>query len=334
MDKTYLVTGATGFIGAHLVRQIVAAGDRVKVLTRQSSLPKHLADLVRPEVELVQGDLLEPASFRAHLRGLDGIYHLAGYIATARSEARRVYDLNYTVTHNLLQELQVTPVPRMVYLASIFALAGGEKTPANEDSPYNLAGNPVGYFQAKRQAELEVRAAAKDMDIVFTYPCFCYGPGDALISSSRLLLMHLRGQLPVYFSGGLNSMDVRDAAAALILSMHKGQAGRRYLAGGVNQTYKEFFAAAAQVTGLAPPRVQVPDAVLPLAGKLGEWLAPSLGLDSQAVWMAQRYWYYDDARARQELGHTSRPLQETLADATQWFVDYGFCKAPPGFRSR
>lgn len=335
MSRTYLVTGATGFIGAHLVREIVASGDQVKILTRQKTLPAHLADLQRPDIELVQGDLLEPASFRDHLRGLDGVYHLAGFISTARQDAGRVLDLNYTVTHNLLQALRENPVPRLVYLASIFALAGGEKTPANEDTPYNLDGNPVGYFHAKRRAELEARAAAEQgMDIVFTYPCFCYGPGDALISSSRLLLLFLRRQVPVYFPGGLNSMDVRDAARALLLSMHKGQAGRRYLAGGVNQTYREFFEVAADVTGLPRLRLGLPNAVLPPAGWLGERLAPSLGLDSQAVWMAQRYWYYDDSRARRELGHTSRPLAESLYDATRWFIDNGFCKAPRGFGQR
>lgn len=332
MSKIYLVTGATGFIGAHLVRAILASGDRVKILSRQKSLPPHLADLVQPGVELVQGDLLEPASFRAHLRGLDGIYHLAGFISTSPNDAQRVLDLNYTVTHNLLAELRVQPVPRVVYLASIFALAGGEKTPANEDTPYNLAGNPVGYFHAKRCAELEMRAAAEyGMDIVFTYPCFCYGPGDALISSSRLLLMYLRGQMPMYFHGGLNSMDVRDAANALLLSMHKGQAGRRYLAGGVNQTYREFFKVASEVTGLRPVRWGMPSALLPAMGLAGEHLMPRLGLDTQAVWMAQRYWYYDDSRARTELGHVSRPLAETLRDATRWFVDNGFCKKPPSF---
>lgn len=335
MSKTYLVTGATGFIGAHLVRQIVAAGDRVKVLTRQKKLPKHLSGFDHPAIELVLGDLLEPTSFREHLRGIDGVYHLAGYISTAPAEAQRVIDLNYTVTHNLLEALRQIPVPRVVYLASIFALAGGEKTPANEDTPYNLAGNPVGYFQAKRRAELEMRAAsAAGMDIVFTYPCFCYGPGDALISSSRLLLMYLRGQLPVYFPGGLNSMDVRDAAAALMASMHKGQAGRRYLAGGYNQTYKEFFDIVADVTGKRPPLLPVPGRILPAAGFLGERLAPSLGLDTQAVWMAQRYWYYDDSRARAELGHVSRPLATTIEDATRWFANNGFCKLPKAMRRR
>lgn len=332
MSKLYLVTGATGFIGSHLVRQLVANGDRIKILTRQKRLPSHLQDFDHPAIEWVLGDLLQPDSFRDHLYGIDGVYHLAGYISTARADAKKVWQLDYQVTHNLLNELKTVSVPRLVYLASIFALAGGDKVPVNEEARYNLSGNPVTYFQAKRQAELEVRAAAKDMDIVFTYPCFCYGPGDALISSSRLLLMHLRRQLPICFSGGLNSMDVRDAASALILSMQKGEAGRQYLVGGVNQTYKEFFNIAAEVTGVAAPVLQVPNAALPALGEIGQRLAPSLGLDSQAAWMARRFWYYDDSRARQELGHQSRPLQHTLSDATQWFIDHKFCKSPPNFR--
>lgn len=333
MGKTYFVTGASGFIGAHLVRKIIADGDHVKLLTRQKQLPPHLDDLKHPQVEIVLGDLLEPASFRQHLQNIDGVYHLAGFISTAKKDTRRVTDLNYTVTHNLLTELKRAPVPRVVYLASIFALAGGSTVPANEDTPYNLQGNPVTYFHAKRRAEMEMRAAAEDgMDIVFTYPCFCYGPGDALISSSRLLLMHLRGQMPAYFSGGLNSMDVRDAATALVASMQRGQAGRRYIVGGVNQTYREFFEVASRVTGIAAPRIQIPDFILPVAGMLGQTLAPNLGLDTQAVWMAQRHWYYDDGRARRELGHKSRPLEETLTDATRWFIDNGFCKPPRSFR--
>lgn len=332
MSRTYLVTGASGFIGAHLVRRIVADGDRVKLLTRQPHLPAHLADLNNDAVEKVQGDLLEPASFRAHLRDIDGVYHLAGFISTAASDARKVWDLNYQVTRNLLDELQQCPVPRMVYLASIFALAGGDITPANEDTPYNLAASPVTYFHAKRQAELAMRAAARDMEIVFTYPTFCYGPGDALVSSSRLLLMHLRRQLPTFFSGGFNSLDVRDAAATLVASMHQGKAGQRYIVGGVNQSYQAFFRLAAQVTGIREPRIGIPDRVLPALGVVGQTLAPSLGLDSQAVWMAQRHWYYDDSRARRELGHHARSQEQMLRDATLWFIEHGFCRPPPNFR--
>ena len=330
ISKRYLITGGTGFIGAHLTQQLAAAGHTPVVLTRQGTLPHHVTQLLDGcDVEVVRGDLMRTASFAHLLSDVDGVFHLAGFISTRKQDAQKVIDLNATISHNLFDALASKPVKRVVYLASIFALAGGDPTPVTESTPYNLDGNPVGYFHAKRSSELHARKLAHDgMDIVLTYPCFCLGPGDALVSSSRPLLLYLQRRAPATFAGGWNVMDVRDAAAGLIRSMDHGRAGEQYILGGENMTFPAFYKQAEDTLGLAAPPITIPNTLAGVLGAVGGALVPSLGLDRQSAWMAQRYWYYDDRKARNEIGHRSRPLQQTLQDAAMWFAEHGFCAMP------
>jgi dihydroflavonol-4-reductase len=118
-------------------------------------------------------------------------------------------------------------------------------------------------------------------------------------------------------------MDVRDAAAGLIKAMDRGAIGERYLIGGENVTFGELFALLAAITGGRPPRVRLPPRVAALAGRVAERVSAQPPLTEQMALMSARHWYYDDARARRELGHTSRPLEETLRDAVDWFRGRG-----------
>ncbi|MCB0218718.1 MAG: SDR family oxidoreductase [Chrysiogenetes bacterium] len=334
MAKLNLVTGATGFIGSHVVQQLLEKGEKVRVLVRT---PAKLADVGidanHENLEVARGDLLDPATIGPALDGVDAIYHIAGFISTAPQDRKRVYELNFDITKNLFEACEKADVKKIVYLASIFALAGGEKTPATEESPYNLESLNVDYTKAKRQAELYAYDKAKaGMPLVFVYPCFCYGPGDVYNSSSRLVLAYIRKELPAYIPGGQNVMDVRDAAGGLILGMEKGKVGEHYIVGGKNLSYEEFFGELQQLTGMAPPKVKLPLFVGRWAGKLLEKTMKNTPLDEQAALMMGRYWYYDDARARRELGYSSRPLEETLRDSITWFCENKKARWPKDFQ--
>lgn len=321
MAPLTLVTGSTGFIGSHVAAQLIARGEPVRLLVRS---PEKLADVgidtSASGVEVAVGDLLEPASIGPALDGVDRIHHIAGVIAMGRDDGPRMRELNVTTTRNLFAAARERPIERIVYLASIFALAGGGRTPATEQAPWLLEGFPVHYVQAKREAELYARACADEgMPIVFAYPTFCYGPGDVYESSSELVLGFLRGRIPAYVNGGHNAIDVRDAATGLIAAMQLGRTGERYLIGGENVTFEETFELLSRIIGRPAPRIKLPGAVARISGRVVERLIADPPLTEQLALMSERHWYYDDSKARRELGHTSRPLEETLRDAVAWF---------------
>jgi dihydroflavonol-4-reductase len=320
-----LVTGASGFIGSHVTRQLLERGESVRVLVRS---PERLADVgvdrYADGLEVIVGDLLEPATITPALQGISRIHHIAGSISLREGDRRRMREVNYLATRNLLDAAGAAEIERILYLASIFALGGGAGQTVDEDAPWLLSGLDVPYVQAKREAELIVRErAAAGMPIVFAYPCFCYGPGDVYESSSDLLAGFLRGALPAYVNGGQNAMDVRDAAAGLILAMDSGTDSERYLLGGENVTAMQLFALLTYITGRQGPRMRLAPSVARAAAAAAERLLGEPPLTRQMALMAGRDWYYDDSRARRELGYTSRPLEQTLRDAVDWHVARG-----------
>lgn len=320
-----LVTGATGFIGSHLTHQLLAAGQPVRVLVRS---PDRLADvgidLDAAGLEVITGDLLDPRSIGPALHGIKRIHHIAGGISLHAGDRQKMYDVNLTTTRNLFEAIATSEVERIVYLASIFALGGGDPTPVAEDAAWTLGGLDVAYVQAKREAELLVwEHARRGAPVIFAYPCFCYGPGDVYESSSALLVGFLTGKLPAYVNGGHNAMDVRDAAAGLILAMEHGQVAERYLLGGENITFEQLFGLLTYITGRPAPRLMLAPSVARAGARIAERLLPRPPLTRQMALMSERTWFYNDAKARAELGYTSRPLEHTLRDAVAWYADRG-----------
>lgn len=319
-----LVTGATGFIGSHLVRLLLDRGEEVVTITRASSDPTNLEGLETRKLRRVTGDLLDPASVRRALEGCDVVYHLAGMVATKPSLKEAVYASNLTATVGLFEACREARPKKIVYLASIFALGAGDRDhPADERADYNLSDMAarIDYFDAKRKAELEAyRFLQAGLPLVFVYPCYCLGPGDVYLSSSQAVVASMRGLLLGVVDGGLNILDVRDAARGLALGMDRGKVGEKYLLGDHNLTWRDLGTALAKVTRRPPPRLVVPGWVVRALGwgiekSMGRW-AP---FDSRAALVMSRYWYYDASKARRELGFEGRPLEETLRDAVAWF---------------
>lgn len=324
-----LVTGASGFVGSHVAAQLLARGDRVRTIVRPGSQRENLAPLLKSGLELVEGDLLDAATVRRALEGVGTVHHIAGWISTKQEDAARLHELNYVATQQLWDACREAKIHRIVYLGSIFALGGDSQTPLDEDAPYTLDGLPVPYFAAKRKAELLTRDAIdRGLPIVCGYPGYCLGPGDVYLSSMRALDLQLRYPMLAVLAGGMAFLDVRDAAAGLIAAQHRGRVGRRYLLTGRNMTWYELYSWSAHLLGRPRPRLVLPrDAAAPALALL-ERVWRDGPLDRASADVMGRYYYYDDRRARQELGFATRPFGDTLRDATDWLRSRATSAAP------
>jgi len=318
-----LVTGATGFVGSNVVRRLNQRGVRPRVLVRPTSNRANLADL---DVEIVEGDLLDPPSLVRALDGCDRLFHIAGYVSPRPSQRERLFRSNVQATVNVMDAAREVGIPRIVYLGSTTAIGASDGPhPIDENAPYNLGGTGAGYFEAKRAAELAVRERVEDgLPVVGVYPGYCLGPGDIYLSSSNIIVAFARGQLFFTTQGGMAFVDVRDAAEAVVLGMERGRVGERYFAGGHNLTYRQFFELLAQVMRRRPPRLTIPNPVLRFLCVVGEPLTDGEVFSRLFYHVFSRYHWYDSGKAQRELGWAFRPLEETLRDAVAWLRQTGY----------
>jgi len=321
---TVLVTGGTGFIGSAIIRELLLGDEPVRAITRRS-VPQNADSLLLP-VQWVGADVMDPTSLRFALRDCDTLYHVAGAIATHPSEAQLAFDVNVTGTRNLLDAALVAGVRRVVYTASIFALGVGDAAipPVNENIDYNLEQLRSPYMRAKREAEAVIQEyRERGLDIVAVYPGFCAGPGDVYLTSSRFIVSFLKGILPGFPPSGLCQVDVRDAAHAHILAMYISKPNEKFLVTGHNITYKQMLEQLSSIIQRHLPLIPLPRASLTLAGTIAERLSHRPLIDSGMTEILQYRWWYDDSKARVDLGIEYRPLEDTFRDAITWFAQKG-----------
>lgn len=325
--KLILVTGATGFIGSHTTRAFVKRGYNIKVTARASSSLANIVDIVE-QIEVVECNLVDEKDVAKAIRGVEAIIHIAGCVSTHPKDRENVYASNYIATRNVLKAAWNEGVGRFIYVGSIFALGKGtEFMPADEDVRYNLEHlrGKIHYFDAKRLAELEVdNYEEQGLPIVRIYPNFCLGPGDIHLSSSKFLVAQLNGLLPFYIGGGINVQDVRDAAEGIFLGYEVGRTGQKYIIGGRNMSFSEFFMDVERITGAPAPKIRIPKALAYIFASVMHRFTSLI--DPASILIMGDYWYYDDRKARAELGYTSRYLGETIRDAVRWFLKRGIVK--------
>lgn len=323
LPKLAAVTGGTGFIGAHVVRLLLQAGVRVRVFALEDDPAELLEGL---EVEITRGDLETGEGFDALLDGADGLFHLAAIYALYLKDPDLMFRVNVEGTRKLLAAAQGHQVTRVVYTSSIAAVAPRPgRTPANETSAFDPTGIEETYVLSKARSERLALEAAQDLDLVAVNPSFPVGPGDiSPTPTGRLVRDVARGRLPVRISGGLNLVDVRDVARGHLLAYRRGRRGERYLLSGHNLTNDEFMERICAIAGRSKPRIRLPDmAVHGAAACLETWtrltgVSPMLTRAS-ARYTVGKYLFFDNAKAREELGFTNRPPEETLKDAIGWF---------------
>jgi len=318
--RTVCVTGGTGFLGYHLVRLLVdlAASVRIFALDPRAEHPtRHI-----PNIELVPGDVLDPAAVRRAVAGCSVVLHAAGIVAVSGPALRKVWPVHVDGTRNVLDVLE--PGARLVHTSSVVAIgASRDRRQLNEDSPFNLRGLKVAYVQAKRAAEELALASPKD--VVAVNPSYLIGPEDYDRSvMGQFCHRFWRGRVPFAPPGGLNLVDVRDVAAGHLLAAERGRRGQRYILGGEDHDYVSFLRLMADVAGYRPRRIpRIPGFLFTAGSALKEvrgWFRGREPYPSLAHARLNRfYWFFAAERARRELGYSARPIRESLSDAYAWY---------------
>jgi dihydroflavonol-4-reductase len=320
--KRFLVTGATGFLGGHLVEKLLGNPEiTVRILCRGANRWTAME-----RIEIVYGDILDPAIVERATRQVDGIFHLAGFVSRDPSLAPQLFDTHIRGTRNLCEAALRNDLPRVV-LSSSSGTVAASRVPLmhNEDSLFTneVAANWPYYLSKIFQEKVALSFHENHgLPVILVNPSLLLGPGDERLSSTADVLLFLKRKLPNVPSGGLNFADVRDAADALIRAMYSGVPGRRYLVGGHNMTLKDFFLALERLSGVKVPRLELPETWSRTGAGflrgLYKLAAQEYALDDVTVEMAYRFWYFDNSRAKTELGLNPRPAEETLRDTIAW----------------
>ncbi len=316
-----LVTGATGFLGSRVTPLLLEREAPVRALTRSAAPDPPLP----PEVEVVTGDLESPESVAAALSGVRQVFHLAGRVSRDPDDAEALRRVHVDGTRRLAAAAREAGVRRIVLVSTSGTIAVSEEpepdTAEDAPPPIRLIGSWP-YYRSKWLQEQALRGAAGEVEVVTVHPSLLLGPGDRRLSSTGDVLRFLAGQIRVVPPGGLNFVDVRDAAASTVAAMEKGRAGEKYLLGGENWSFGEFFEVLAEVSGVRGPRLSLPKRVYTAGGQVSEELARQFGrepaVDRISREMAGCWWHFRSDKAARELGHAPRDGRETLRDTVRW----------------
>lgn len=330
------VTGASGFIGANLVYELVARGHRVKALVRGNS---DLRGLAGADCEKVQGDVSDRASLERGMRGCDWCFHVAASYHLWLRDYQPMYAANVEGTRNVIEIAAAVGCKRIVYTSTVGCIGlpkevDGRLLPTDESTPVSGTQMSNHYKRSKWQAEVVARElATKGLPVVIVNPSAPIGPRDVKPTpTGKVIVDFLNGEMPAYLDTGLNWVHVRDVAVGHILAAEKGRIGERYILGHAdgNWSMKEAFAILEELTGARAPKFQVPYRVALLAAYVDEGISKMTGKPPKApiagVRMAKYKMFFNPAKAIKELGIPQTPPRQALMDAVEWFCCNGYVK--------
>jgi dihydroflavonol-4-reductase len=326
------ITGATGFVGAHVARKYAAAGAVLRLLRRKSSRLDGLAGL---DAETVVGDLRHPASLRSALEGCDALVHVAADYRLWVRDPKEMYAANVDGTRELLKMAREAGVPRVVYTSSVATMGfKSDGTIVNEDTPVSLDDMIGHYKRSKFLGEQEaIKAARAGQHVMILNPTTPIGPGDAKPTpTGRIIVDFLNKKFPAYVDTGLNLVDVGEVARMHVVALDRGTPGERYILGGENLTLKQILDRMSAITGLPSPTMKVPHAVAMGFAFFDETITGKLrGKEPratvEAVRMGKKMMFASSAKAERDLGFKVMPIYSALRAAIDWFVEHGYAPA-------
>jgi dihydroflavonol-4-reductase len=333
-NKPVLVTGGTGFIGGHLVRQLLQQGRSVRVLARQNSDRRLLDGL---PVAWSIGDLSEARSLDQAVAGCDLVFHCAADYRLFAKDPSVLYRINVDGSQALFAACRRHEVEKIVYTSSVAALAVPSGGRVSDESSQAQLKTVVGHYKRSKflAQEMALQEAAQGLPLVIVNPSTPVGPGDIKpTATGKIVVDFLQGKMPAYVDTGLNLVAVEDVAHGHLLAAEKGQNGRLYILGHLNLSLKEILEMLASITGLPAPRWRVPYALAWIAGALdtaleGHLLGREPSIPLEGVKMARKKMYFEAERARRELGFQPGSVRLALERAVRWFCQNGYASTPP-----
>jgi dihydroflavonol-4-reductase len=318
-----LVTGATGFLGAHLIRELRRRGAGPLRAMQSGPVPAWLG---AEGVEVMRGSVTDEADLAAALAGVEQVYHLAGMVSLKPADAPRMYAVHVEGTRLLCRAALAAGVRRILLASTSGTIAVSAREDAGLDesgpAPVELIGRWPYYASKLYQEETARRACGDKVELVTINPSLLLGPGDDRLSSTRLVLQFLGREIALTPAGGLNFVDVRDVAALAPVVMERGTPGERYLVGGHNWSFAELFGRLERMTKIPGPllkgRGQLPFLAARAQAAVYRRLGKTPPIEPAGVEMAGYYWYFDSTKAARELGFSARDATETLYDTVAY----------------
>ena len=327
-----LITGAAGFVGAAVLRELLKKGHKVKALVRQSSVLDNLKNL---DVEIVQGDLKDRDSLKRCIKDCKYLFHVAADYRLWVPRPQEIYQNNVVGTENLMEEALNSEIEKIVYTSSVAVLGkpiNGDI--ANENTPVNVSQMIGHYKKSKFLAEEKVKELYKTrkLPVVIVNPAAPVGPRDIKPTpTGKMVLDAAMKKIPAYLDTGLNIVHVDDVAKGHMQAFNKGKLGERYILGGENLTLKEMLEIISILCGNKPPKIRLPRKPLYPIGYVFEIFArlfniknPMLTVDM--IRMAEKKMFFSSEKAKKELNYKYKSAKNALKDAIQWFIDNGYCR--------
>jgi dihydroflavonol-4-reductase len=315
------VTGATGFVGAHVARALAQRGDEVRVIYRN---PERLKALSGVPYRRTKADVLDYPAMRRAVRGSEVLFHVAGYVASSPIE--HVWQLNARGPAVAVEAAAAAGVRRVVLTSTISAIGTANGRPADESTQYPEDWLGLVYPDSKHAGEsAALEAAARhEVELVVVNPGYVLGvpvnrsqPGE---TSTRTIGNYLRGRLPAVVDAPMNFVDVEDVATGHLLASDDGQPGERYILGGENIRWAELIDRVAGLSAVRYPIMVLPTGIRRLA-QFRQALGLPGAVSAEAFDLMGQDWRFSSGRARDELGYETRPLDETLADTIEWYLE-------------
>lgn len=332
-----VVTGANGFIGSRVVRQLLKQGERVRCFVRRETNLINLEEGgARYEAEMIFGDIRDYVSVRKAVNGARAVYHVAAYAHLWYSDVKAVYDINWKGSKNVFQACLEEGVEKIVYTNTAAIMRGGTKDdPGNEDTARQpgLKDMPGHYTRSKFLAFQEALNYSRNgLPVTIVSPTTPVGSGDYKPTPpGKMIIDYLNRRLPAYIGTVINYIDVDDAAAGHLSAEKTGRIGERYILGAHNLTLEEVFAVLERITGIPAPRVRLPAApLLPLGficGKISENITHTEPpIPWEGLRLAARPFAFDSSKATRELGLPQGDIETALSKAVEWFRSNGYVK--------